>query len=173
MFTFDAAVLVLRFGVGLIFAVHGAQKLFGWWNGPGFARWQAMMTPMGFRPARPFAAISAAVELIGGLALIFGIATPLAAATLVGQSLVIIFAAHWSQGFFNRDNGYEFPLVLLSGAVATLLLGAGEISVDGAVGFAIAPEIRLALVGLGVVAGLLTLAVPRLSPTSDQPPTQA
>jgi putative oxidoreductase len=173
MFTFDAAVLVLRFGVGLIFAVHGAQKLFGWWNGPGFAGWQAVMTRMGFRPARPFAAISAAAELVGGLALVFGIATPLAAAALVGQSLVIIFAAHWSRGFFNRDNGYEFPLVLLSGTAATLLLGAGEISVDGAVGFAIAPEVRMALLVVGVLGGVAALSVPRLVPAREQPATQA
>ena len=173
MLTFDAAVLVLRLGVGLIFAVHGAQKLFGWWNGPGFAAWQAVMTRMGFRPARPFAAVSAAAELIGGLALVFGIATPLAAAALVGQSVVIIFAAHWSRGFFNRDNGYEFPLVLLTGVVATLLLGAGAFSVDAAVGFAIAPDLRGALVAIGVAGGLAALAVPRLFPTQDQPPSQA
>lgn len=169
MLTFDAAVLVLRLGVGLIFAVHGAQKLFGWWNGPGFAGWQAVMSRMGFRPVRAFAAISAVAELIGGLALVLGIATSLAAAVLVGQSLVIIFAAHWARGFFNRDDGYEYPLVLLSGVVATLLLGSGAVSVDAAVGFTLAPEARAALLGVGVVGGLASLVVPRLSPTPDQP----
>jgi putative oxidoreductase len=166
MFTFDAALLVLRLGIGLIFAVHGAQKILGWWGGSGFAGWEAVMERMGFRPARLFAAISAAAELVGGLAIAVGFLTPIAATALVGQSLVIIFAAHWSRGFFNRDNGYEFPLSLVSGIVAVLLLGAGAVSVDALVGFAVAPEVRVGLVGLGILGGLATLAIPRLFPAS-------
>ena len=169
MSTFDAAVLVLRLGVGVIFAVHGAQKLFGWWAGPGFAGWQGVMARMGFRPAPVFAAISAAAELVGGLALVAGLLTPLAATALIGQSLVIIFAAHWPRGFFNRDNGFEFPLALVSGIAAVLLLGPGAISVDEVIGFAVAPEARVALIGLGVLGGIATLAVPRLLPAARDP----
>jgi putative oxidoreductase len=116
----------LRLGVGLIFAVHGAQKVFGWWGGSGFTGWEAVVSRMGFRPTRLFAALSAGAELVGGLALALGVLTPLAAMVLVGQSVVIIFAAHWPRGFFNRDNGYEFPLSLVSSAIAVLLLGPGE-----------------------------------------------
>ena len=54
----DAALLVLRVGIGLVFAAHGAQKLFGWWNGPGMAGWQGAMEHMGYRPAPLFAAVS-------------------------------------------------------------------------------------------------------------------
>ena len=173
MSTFDAAVLILRLGIGLIFAVHGAQKILGWWGGSGFAGWEAVMVRMGFRPARLFAAISAAAELVGGLALAVGFLTPLAAAALVGQSLVIIFAAHWSRGFFNRDNGYEFPLALVSAVVATLLLGPGAVSLDAAIGFDLAPETRIGLVALGVVGGALTLAVPRLFAAGEAPAASA
>lgn len=175
MSTFDAAVLVLRIGVGLIFAVHGAQKVLGWWGGSGMAGWQAVMTRMGFRPAGLFAAVSAAAELIGGLALAIGFLTPLGAAALVGQSVVIIFAAHWQRGFFNRDNGYEFPLALLVGTVAVALLGPGAASVDAAVGFVLSPEVRLGLVLLGALGGAATLAIPRLLPASgpDQPVASA
>jgi putative oxidoreductase len=173
MSTFDAALLILRLGIGLIFAVHGAQKILGWWGGSGFAGWEAVMLRMGFRPARLFAAVSAAAELVGGLALAVGALTPLAAAALLGQSLVIIFAAHWARGFFNRDNGYEFPLALISGVVATLLLGPGAISVDALIGFAVAPEIRIALVALGAVGAGLTLAIPRLFPAPEQPAANA
>lgn len=59
--------------------------------------------------------------------------------------------------------------MLLSGVVATLLLGSGAVSVDAAVGFTLAPEARAALLGVGVVGGLASLVVPRLSPTPDQP----
>ena len=112
MSTFDAALLVLRLGIGLIFAVHGAQKLFGWWKGPGFTGWQGAMGHMGFRPAPLFAGVSAVAEFGGGLGLALGLLTPFVATLLIGQSVVIIGSAHWRSGFFNRDNGYEFPLAL-------------------------------------------------------------
>jgi putative oxidoreductase len=173
MSTFDAALLVLRLGVGVIFAVHGAQKLFGWWDGPGFAGWAAVMTRMGFRPARVFALISAAAEFGGGIALVVGFLTPLAAMVLVGQSLVIIFAAHWPRGFFARDNGFEFPLALVTGAIAVLLLGPGAVSVDALIGFAVAPEARVALLVLGVVGGLVSVAIPHLLRRTQEPTTQS
>ncbi len=173
MFTFDAAVLVLRLGVGLIFAVHGAQKVFGWWGGSGFAGWKDVMTRMGFRPAPLFAAVSAGAELIGGLALAAGVLTPLAAMVLLGQSVVIIFAAHWPRGFFNRDNGYEFPLSLVTGAIAVLLLGPGEVSFDAVIGLSTTPEARLSLLALGVLGGLAAIAVPRLASRADRTVTQS
>ena len=173
MSTFDAAALVLRLGVGLIFAIHGAQKAFGWWGGSGLAGWEAVMVRMGFRPARLFAAVSVAAELGGGLGLALGFLTPLAATLLIGQSIVIIFAAHWPRGFFNRDNGYEFPLALVAGIVAVLLLGPGSFSVDARIGFDLGPDVRSVLLALGVVGGVATLAIPRLFPAPSQPATGA
>ena len=127
---------------------------------------------MGFRPARLFAVVSVIAELGGGLALALGLLTPLAATLLIGQSLVIIFAAHWSRGFFNRDNGYEFPLALIAGVIAVLLLGPGEVSVDQVVGFALS-DVRAWLVALGIAGGLATTALPRLFPAPATPATNA
>ena len=172
MSTSDIAILVLRLGVGAIFAVHGAQKVFGWWDGSGFAGWEAVMTRMGFRPARLFAAISAAAELGGGIALAVGFLTPLAATALVGHSMVIIFTAHWPRGFFNRDNGFEFPLVLASGVIGILLLGPGEISLDAVMGLSIPPEARLGLLVIGIVGGLVALATPRVTSRALRPVPQ-
>ena len=163
MATLDVALLVLRVGVGLIFAVHGAQKLFGLWNGPGFSGWTAAMTHMGYRPAVAFAAVSAGAEFVGGLLLAIGLFTPLAAFVLVAQSVVIIGAAHWRSGFFNKDNGYEFPLALATGVVAILFAGAGALSVDAAIGFSLAPTLRASLFVIGIAGGLATLAVPALA----------
>jgi putative oxidoreductase len=160
----DLAVLALRLIVGLTFAAHGAQKAFGWWEGPGFQKWLGAMEGMGFRPARLFALASAGAELVGGLLLALGLLTPLAATALIAQSVVIIGQVHWRNGFFNSKGGYEFPLTLAVGAVAIALVGAGAWSVDAAIGFAIDDSAaRIGLVLLGVLVGLIALAVPRAS----------
>jgi putative oxidoreductase len=168
MTTFDIAMLVLRLGIGLIFVVHGGQRLFGWLGGPGMAGWKGAMTHMGFRPAGLFAWISVIAEFAGGLALVLGVLTSLAAAVLVAQSVVIIGQAHWRSGFLNRDGGYEFPLALAVGAAALLLAGPGQVSVDGVVAFALEPAVVAALFVLGVAGGFAALAVPRLSQRASQ-----
>ena len=158
----DAALLVLRVGVGLVFAAHGAQKLFGWWNGPGITGWQGAMAHMGYRPAALFAWVSALIEFAGGLLLAIGFLTPLAAAVLMAQAVVIVGAAHWRNGFFSTAGGFEFPLTLGIGAAAILLAGPGALSVDAALGIAVAPDVRILLGILGLAGGLVTLALPRL-----------
>jgi putative oxidoreductase len=163
MDTFDLALLLLRLGVGLTFAAHGAQKIFGWWGGPGISGWRGAIANMGFRPVTLFTAISALAEFGGGLFLAAGLFTPLAGAVLVGQSVVIIGHIHWPNGFFNSKGGYEFPLVLAVGAVALVLIQAGAWSIDGATGFSLDANLRIALVIAGVIGGLISLAVPRLS----------
>ncbi len=163
MNTFDAALLILRLGVGLTFAAHGAQKVFGWWGGPGLTGWQGAMEKMGFRPAPLFALVSALVELVGGVFLAVGLLTPLAGAVLVAQSVVIIGQVHWQNGFFNTKGGYEFPLTLAVAAIALTLVEAGAWSIDAGLGFSLDPNILVALVVVGLAAGLVALAVPRLS----------
>jgi putative oxidoreductase len=168
MSTFDIAMLVLRLGIGLIFVVHGGQKLFGWWGGPGMAGWRGAMAHMGFRPAGLFAWTSAIAEFGGGLALMLGVLTPLAAAVLIAQSVVIIGQAHWRSGFLSRDGGYEFPLALGAGSAAVLLAGAGQVSVDAMIGFQLTAGLVAALFVLGVVGGFVALGVPRLTQRASQ-----
>jgi putative oxidoreductase len=158
----DLSLLILQLGVGLTFAAHGAQKVFGWWGGPGLERWEGAMAHMGFRPPRVFALISALVELVGGLLLAAGFLTPLAAAALVAQTVVIIGHVHWPNGFFNTQSGIEFPLVLGIGAAAVGIGGPSAMSVDAALGLTVDPVVRGALLVLGAVAGLVALAIPRL-----------
>jgi putative oxidoreductase len=159
MNTTDPGLLILRIVVGLTFAAHGAQKAFGWWQGSGWAGWHAVVERMGFRPVPLFAAVSIAAELGGGLALAVGFLTPLAATLLIGQSVVIILKAHWPRGFWNRDNGFEFPLSLVAGAVAVLLIGPGSVSVDDALGFALGETARLWLLVVGLLGGALSILV--------------
>ena len=164
MNTIDLSLLILQLGIGLTFAAHGAQKVFGWWGGPGLAGWEGAMAHMGFRPARLFAVTSAFAELGGGLLLAFGLLTPLAAAALVAQAVVIVGHVHWSNGFFNARSGIEFPLLLGIGAAAVGVAGGSAVGIDSFVGFSLAPSVGVAIVAAGVIAGLVALAVPRLRP---------
>jgi putative oxidoreductase len=168
MDTTDLSLLILQLGIGLTFAAHGAQKVFGWWGGPGLAGWEGAMTHMGFRPAKVFALASALTELVGGLLLAVGLLTPIAAAVLVAQAVVIIGHVHWQNGFFNAQSGIEFPLLLGIGAAAVGVAGGSAIGVDAFVGFALEPSVGVAVIVAGVVAGLVALAVPRLG-SQDAP----
>jgi putative oxidoreductase len=163
MDTFDLALLILQLAVGLTFAAHGAQKLLGWWGGPGLAGWEGAMQHMGFRPARLFALTSAGIEFGGGLLLAVGLFTPVVALALVAQAVVIIGQVHWEHGFFNSQSGIEFPLLLGVGAAAIGLAGPSGVSLDALLGFAPDASIRLAAVAAGIIAGLVALTIPRLS----------
>jgi putative oxidoreductase len=158
----DLSLLILQLSVGLTFAAHGAQKVFGWWGGPGLTGWEGAMTHMGFRPARLFALVSALLELAGGLLLAVGLVTPLIAAALIAQTVVIIGQVHWANGFFSTRGGFEFPLTLGTGAAALALGGPSGLSLDSALGIAVDPAARGVLLVLGLVAGLIALAIPRL-----------
>jgi putative oxidoreductase len=171
MDTLAISLFILQLGVGLTFAAHGAQKVFGWWGGPGLAGWEGAMQHMGFRPARLFALTSALIELVGGLLLAVGFLTPLVAAILVAHAVVIIGQVHWSNGFFSTRSGFEFPLLLGIAAAAVGLAAPAPISVDAAIGFAIEPAARLVLVIAGLVVGLVTLSIPRIG--SHQTATHA
>jgi putative oxidoreductase len=132
------------------------------------------MERLRFRPTRVFAGVSMATELGGGLLLAAGFLTPVATMLIIGQSVVIIFKAHWPRGFWNRDNGFEFPLALAGGALGLALTGPGAISLDAVAGLLPADGVRLVLVALGLIGGVATLAVPqlnRLAPGEDPPPS--
>jgi putative oxidoreductase len=122
--------LALRVPVGIIFAAHGAQKLFGWFGGYGLAGTGAWMDSIGLTPGVVMAFLAGAVEFFGGVALILGLLTRPAAAALAFAMLVAIFSVHFENGLFMSNNGYEFGLALLAASVSLLFSGAGKVSVD-------------------------------------------
>lgn len=124
---------VLRIFVGIIFAAHGSQKLFGWFGGGGLAGTAQWMESIGLAPGTLMALLSGGTEFFGGLALIIGLLARPAALGLSFTLLVAIFTVHISNGLFMANNGYEFALALLGGTVAVLIEGAGKASLDGAI----------------------------------------
>ena len=123
---------VLRIFVGISFAAHGSQKLFGWFGGGGLAGTAQWMESIGLAPGMLMAVLAGGTEFLGGLALIIGLLARPAALGLSFTLLVAIFSVHISNGLFMANNGYEFALALLGGTVAVLIEGAGKLSIDRA-----------------------------------------
>ena len=124
------AALVLRAPVGIILVAHGAQKLFGWFGGYGLEGTGQWMASIGLEPGYLMALMAGSVEFFGGLALLFGLLTRPAAAVTAFMLLVAIFSVHISNGLFNSNNGYEFPLALLAASLALSIQGAGRYAID-------------------------------------------
>ena len=156
--------LVLRLVVGLTLAGHGAQKLFGWWGGPGIGGWTKAVTSLRMRPAVPIAWLAALAEFGGGLLLAVGLLSPVGSLAVVGTMLVAIATVHWPNGFWNTNRGFEFNLTLIAGAVALGLTGPGTYSVDQAIGLGL-PEPLTFLIGVVAVivgvAGMLAFRSPK------------
>jgi|TARA_B110000914_G_scaffold39249_1_gene32618 putative oxidoreductase len=122
--------LPLRVGAGVIFAAHGAQKLFGWFGGYGLEGTGGWMASIGIEPGVLMAALAGGAEFFGGLFLIVGLLVRPAAVVLAITMVVAITAVHLQNGLFMSNNGYEFGLALLVISVGLAIRGAGSISLD-------------------------------------------
>ena len=126
--------LLLRVVVGTTMFAHGAQKLFGWFEGPGLKGMGSMLESMGFRLPR-LLALGVALAECSGVLFALGFVTPLAALGITVVMLNAIALVHFRNGFWNGNRGYEFNLVLLTVAVAVAATGAGRFSLDRALGW--------------------------------------
>jgi putative oxidoreductase len=125
---------LLRLALGVTFIAHGGQKLLGWFGGGGIEQTTHEMDELGLEPARAHAVAVGATQLGSGVALTAGLLTP-AACTLASSSMLTAIwdkcAAH---GFFSRNGGYEYPLLLALGLTIVAGEGPGPLSVDRALG---------------------------------------
>jgi len=128
--SFDTYMLpMLRIALGVILIPHGCQKLFGWFGGMGFEKFSALFDKIGYEPGWFWVAVVGLTELVGGLMLVFGIYTRVAALAVV----LFMLNAVWftsANGFFWTAGGFEFPLLLLAVALVFLVKGGGAFSAD-------------------------------------------
>lgn len=130
--------LALRIPLGIIFAAHGAQKLFGWFGGYGLQGTGQWMASIGLEPGVVMAALAGSAEFFGGIFLLLGLFTRASALVLAFTMLVAIVSVHLSNGLFMTNNGYEFGLALLAGAISLMISGAGNLSADKTLSAALA-----------------------------------
>jgi putative oxidoreductase len=129
------SLLILRVVLGVIFFAHGAQKVLGWYGGHGLKGTVGFMASMGL-PV-PIAYLVCFFEFLGGIGLIVGLLTRLAALAVAIVMVGAIATVHWKNGFFinwelspGKGHGFEANLAYLAMTVAILLDGAGLFSID-------------------------------------------
>ncbi len=115
------SLLIVRVVVGIIFAAHGAQKLFGAFGGQGLADVVEKMGPLGYPVTIG--------EFFGGLGLIVGFLSRFSAASLIIIMIGAIGMVHGKNGFFLSDGGFEYNLALIGLLAPTLLAGPGAYAI--------------------------------------------
>ncbi|MBC7306739.1 MAG: DoxX family protein [Dietzia sp.] len=126
----DAAILLARVGIGVVFVAHGWQKFFTL----GLARVGEQFAGYGIPQPEITAAIVAGVELVAGVALVAGLLTPLAGILLGVDMAGALYFVHATHGPFVTQNGWELVVALGVGALLIAAVGAGRFSIDRVLG---------------------------------------
>jgi putative oxidoreductase len=130
----DYAFTAIRLIFGIVFFAHGAQKAVGWFGGDGFNNTVNLFGQMSV-PA-PLAVLAIAAEFLGGLCLLVGFLTRVAALGIITNMVVAISMVHSKVGFFMNwsgkqpGEGLEFHLLAIAVGLAILIKGAGAFSID-------------------------------------------
>jgi putative oxidoreductase len=164
----DLALLLVRL-IGIGFAAHGTQKLFGWFGGPGLAGTGGFFEQIGFRPGRVFAVAAGFSELTGGLLVALGLLGPVGPMFMIAVMTTAALSVHAPNGFFGQNNGYELPLAYGALALALAFTGFGAFSLDAAFGLNAlwTPTLSWVFVGLGILGGLGNVATRRKAATGQ------
>jgi putative oxidoreductase len=167
-----AGLLVVRLVLGPLMAAHGAQKLFGWFGGPGLRETGAGMEHLGFRPGLPFALAAGWTEFAAGVLVMLGLLGPAGPALMVSVMLVAAVSAHLRNGLWAQKGGYELALLYAAGAFALALTGPGEYSADAALGLTRlwTPGIAWLALGVGIAGGAANLLARRRAPAGEAAP---
>ncbi len=115
---------VLRIFLGIIFLIAGYSKFFVM----GVGGFTGMLSGLGIPLAGFFAALVAIIELLGGIALILGVAPRITSCLLAIIMLVAIFTVHLSNGWAPNSGGVAYPFMILGALIAQKLLGAGKLA---------------------------------------------
>jgi putative oxidoreductase len=170
----DAEKLALRLAAGSLIAGHGAQKLFGAFEGPGLAGMAGTMEKMGLQPGRPWALAAALAEFGGGSLTALGLLSPLGPIGMLSAMGMATAKVHWGKPIWASKGGAELPAIYAASALALSISGPGQYSLDHALGIQI-PR-WFAIAAASAAAGILTYGIvaPQLAAKAQPvPDTQA
>jgi putative oxidoreductase len=160
---YDLGILLIRIIVGLGIAVHGSQKLFGWFGGGGPKGTGAGFESMGFRPGVLFATLAGCGEFFGGLLIVLGFLGPVGSALVIATMTVAILTVHIRNGFLAANNGFELPLMYIAGALTAAFTSGSALTADALLGISFWHSAATAwiFVGIGILAGLVNVMLRR------------
>jgi putative oxidoreductase len=163
----NLAALLLRLVLGGFLAGHGAQKLFGWFNGPGLEGTAGFMEMLGLKPGRPWAFLAGLSEFGGGVLTALGLLHPVGPIAVIGSMTMATRRAHWGKPVWVTEGGAELPVMNIAAATAFIIGGPGRYSLDRALG----TRLPAWIAPLGLAAVILTVIyADRLG--DDAPPQQ-
>src|SRR6266436_840524 len=131
----DWDVTIVRIVLGVFFFAHGAQMALGWFGGAGLRGTVRVFREQLQIPA-PLALLSIAAEFLGGLGLIVGFLSRIAALGIAAVMIVALIAVHRKFGFFmnwygeKKGHGIEYHILVLALALTVMIKGAGAFSLD-------------------------------------------
>jgi len=152
----NIALLIGRLFLGLSLSAHGAQKLFGAFDGPGLKGTEEMTRSLGFRPAKLWAIALALSETLAGLFTALGLFFPYAPAAIIPVMIVAGVTVHASNGFFAQDGGVELTVSYVVFSLMLAVTGPGALALESS---PYGPALSWGVVFLGFVLGLATLAL--------------
>ena len=123
----DAALLIFRAVLGIIFVAHGVDKMFF----AGMDETTGQFSAWGIPQPQLSAYLASVAEMIGGAALVVGLLTTFVAGALALLMACALYFVHLSNGLFTADGGIEYPLVLMVSLLMIVVFGSGRASVDG------------------------------------------
>ena len=167
----DLARLLVRLVLGGLMAGHGAQKLFGWFGGPGPEGTRGMMQSLDLQPAHRWAFIAGASEFGGGILTALGALNPLGPLAIIGSMTMATTKVHWGKPIWVTSGGAELPITNMAIALALMIVGPGRYSVDHALGIRLPRLVGiLGLIGVALTVGrAMQPDIPLLSTSEKQP----
>ena len=145
----NLAALLLRLILGGLLAGHGAQKLFGWFSGPGPEGTAGFMEMLGLKPGRPWAYLAGLSEFGGGVLTALGLLNPVGPVSVIGAMAMATRKAHWGRPIWVTEGGAELPVLNIASSTALILNGPGRYSLDRLLGIKLPAWI--APLGLAIV----------------------
>ncbi len=141
------ALLILRLTVGGLLAGHGAQKLFGSFEGPGLEKAAGMIESLGFKPGRPWTVAASSAELGGGILTAMGLMSPLGPIAAMCAMVTAAIRAHGGKPIWVTAGGAELPLTNIAALAALTLAGPGAMSLDKILGIRLPAWFNLVAMG--------------------------